>query len=265
MVKVVVQAFFLALFGWMSSFEVPYTGHALFKWVFDSPIASGLVCGIILGDVKAGVLMGCAIQVIFLTNLVVGSSMTVDVNFVSYICIPLALVSGASTELAMAMAIPISMLGVLVFTFYNGICSVFYQAGDRAIEQNDIKKMKRIYGIYPSIFHVPLRFGIPFVTFIVGAQYAENLIQAIPAVVLRMGEVVGGILPAIGMAILLAYTLKEIKMVVFYLIGLIAVTYMNFNTVTVAVLGGCLAVMYYMFTGSKKAEAAFADGEEDDL
>lgn len=263
----VFQAILIGLFGWLSSSENPAVGVCAFKAAITGPIAGGLICGIILGDIPTGVIIGCAVQTIYLSNLVIGGAMTADMNFVSYVCIPLAMLSGADVDIAMALAATIGVLGAALFTFYEGACSIFYAAGDRAIDRNDVKAMKRAYIFYPAVLHFPIRFGIPFVSVLLGAQYAENIMAALNSVpwLLNIGKVLGGLLPAVGMAILLAYTLKDIKLIVFYLIGLMAITYMGFNVVAVAVMGACLAVMYYMFTDKGAAKAAIAGEEEDDL
>ena len=47
--------------------------------------------------------------------LVAGGAMPADVNFAAWIGIPLAMVSGAGTEFALALAVPLSTLGVFFF------------------------------------------------------------------------------------------------------------------------------------------------------
>ena len=120
----VFKAILIGLFGWLSSSENPAAGVCAFKTAITGPIAGGLICGIILGDIPTGVIIGCAVQTIYLSNLVIGGAMTADMNFVSYVCIPLAMLSGADVDIAMALAATIGVLGAALFTFYEGACSI---------------------------------------------------------------------------------------------------------------------------------------------
>ena len=261
----VLQAILIGLLGWLSSYECPYLGVCAFKDTISGPIAAGLFCGLILGNLQQGIIIGCAVQTIYLSNLVIGGAMSADMNWVSYVCIPLAIVSGANLDIAMALAATIGVLGAAWFTFYEGACSLFYAMGDKAIDNNNIPAMKRAYKYWPAILHFPVRFFVPFAAVMFGDKFS-SVIDMIPLFVLNIGKVLGGMLPAVGMAILLAYTLKDVKMIVFYLMGLMAVKFTTINIVGVAVLGGCLAVLYYIFTDRPAAALANgADGEEDDL
>ena len=55
------------------------------------------------------------------------------------------------------------------------------------------------------------------------------------------------------MAILLANSLKDIKLMVFYILGVMAVKFTTINIVGVAVLGASLSVLYYMFAPDRPA------------
>ena len=98
-----------------------------------------------------------------------------------------------------------------------------------------------------------------------GSQYAADILNAIPSKVLSIASVAGGILPAVGMSILLAYTLKDIKMIAFFMIGMICITQLGLNLTSVAVIGFCLAVIYYMFMEKSFSVVNSNNDEEDEL
>jgi PTS system mannose-specific IIC component len=187
----------------------------------------------------------------YLSNVVIGGVATADMAFVSYPSIALAMLANADANVAMTIAASVGILGAAYFTMYESVASVFYAAGDRAIKKGDIKAMKRAYRLGPALLTFVFRFGITFGVILLGAEYAASALAALPPLVLHIAGVLGGILPAVGMSILLVYTLKDAKMIVFFLLGILAVTQWGFNMVTVAVLGAILAVMYYMFMGNK--------------
>lgn len=116
------QALLLALFGWMSSIYSPVLMGGLGGWyTLGRPLVSGMVIGIILGDVQTGIIMGAAIQMLYIGLVTPGGAMPADVNFASWIGIPLAMAGGAGTEFALALGVPLSTLGV--FAAY-GLCAI---------------------------------------------------------------------------------------------------------------------------------------------
>ena len=56
---------------------------------------------------------------------------------------------------------------------------------------------------------------------------------------------------------------KDMKMIIWFVIGIIGISLLGLNMVAVAVLGGCLAVMYYMFTTRTATAVASNDDEEE--
>ena len=78
------QALLLALFGWMSSIYSPVLMGGLGGWyTLGRPLVSGMVIGIILGDVQTGIIMGAAIQMLYIGLVTPGGDMPADVNFAS--------------------------------------------------------------------------------------------------------------------------------------------------------------------------------------
>jgi PTS system mannose-specific IIC component len=247
-----------ALIGFMCWFSAADNGSPLgiqFHLLFQNPVVGGWIVGLILGKPVEGLLIGAAIQAMYLGNVVIGGVATADMPYVAYPSIALALLANADANVAITIAATVGVLGAAVFTMYTGVASIFYAMGDRAIDKGDIKGMKRAYRVYPAIFTFLLRGGLTFLIVMLGATYAQSVLAGIPPVVLHIAGVLGGLLPAVGMAILLTYTLKDIKMIIFFVMGVMAVTLLGFNTVSVAVLGVCLAIMYYMFTHNQTAKS----------
>lgn len=107
------QALLLGLLGWMSSIYSPVLAAGLGGWYcLGRPLVSGFVIGIILGDVTTGIILGAAIQALYIGLVTPGGSMPADVNYAAWIGIPLAMTAGAGKEFALALAVPLSFLGV---------------------------------------------------------------------------------------------------------------------------------------------------------
>lgn len=85
------QALLIALIGYMSSIYSPWLLGGLGGWYTTGrPFVAGMIIGLILGDVKTGILMGAAVQALYIGLVTPGGAMPADVNFAAYIGIPLA-------------------------------------------------------------------------------------------------------------------------------------------------------------------------------
>lgn len=258
----VFQAILIGIACWLGSCENAQPLGVNFSDALSRPIVGGTIVGLILGDLATGVTIGAAVQAMYLGQVLIGGVATADMAFVSYPSIALAMLAGADATVAVTLAATVGVLGAAVFTGYEILCSVFYSLGDKFIENNDIKKMKITYMVLPPITSFVIRFGITFSIVMLGSAYAADLLAAIPEIVLHIASVLGGILPAVGIAILVTYTLKDFKFIIYFLIGIVCITFLELNMVATAVVGVCLAVMYYMFIDGQNDSS---NKEDDDL
>ncbi len=264
----ILQAFLIGVACWLGSVENSQPLGVGFSDAMSKPIVGGTIVGVILGDPVTGVTIGAAVQAMYLGQVLIGGVATADMAFVSYPSIALAMLAKADANVAVTLAATIGVLGAALFTGYEILASIFYQLGDKYIAENNIRKMKIAYMVLPPITSFIIRFGITFTIVMLGSNYAATLLGAIPEVVLHIAGVLGGVLPAVGISILVTYTLKDYKFIIFFLIGMLCITFLNLNMVATAITGACLAVMYYMFTddkGVQNLQMAQNVEEEDEL
>lgn len=53
-------------------------------YLISRPLVSGMLVGLILGDVKTGIMIGVAVQAVYIAMVTPGGSMPADLNFVAY-------------------------------------------------------------------------------------------------------------------------------------------------------------------------------------
>ena len=138
------QALLLGLLGWMSSIYSPVLIGGLAGWyTLGRPLISGFVIGIILGDVTQGIILGAAIQALYIGLVTPGGSMPADVNFAAWIGIPLAMVANVGTEYALTLAVPLSFLGVAV-TYTVIALNIGFVHRQDALPENGAKHVGKI-------------------------------------------------------------------------------------------------------------------------
>lgn len=245
----VFQAIMIGIACWLGSIENPQPLGLALSDMLARPIVGGAIIGLILGDLGTGVAIGAAIQAMYLGNVVAGGVAAADMSFVSYPSIALAMIAGADTTVAVTLATTIGVLGAALFTAYETFMSVFNAMADRQLAKGNIEGMRRVYIFGPMLTSFTMRFGITLVTVLLGATFAQNFLNSIPEIILHIMSVLGGVLPAVGIAILLSNTVKDKKMFAFFLLGIIMIS-SKMNMVTVAVVAGCLAVIFYMLSNN---------------
>jgi mannose/fructose/N-acetylgalactosamine-specific phosphotransferase system component IIC len=111
-----IQALLIGLLGYCAAkWAVPLWGDMGGWWTIGRPLVAGMLIGIILGDVQQGIILGAAINALYLGTITVGGVAAQDINFAAYIGIPLAMTSGASIEEALALAALLGALGVFAW------------------------------------------------------------------------------------------------------------------------------------------------------
>ena len=137
------QAIILGIFACLSSMP-GMGGTTIGNYTLGRPLVAGLVCGIVLGDIQAGVLVGAAMQVVYIALVTPGGTVSADVRAVSYIGIPLAMLALNSYGLDPASAKGISMatsfgamvgtIGTVLFYGTATINLVWQHIGWQAVE-----------------------------------------------------------------------------------------------------------------------------------
>lgn len=229
------------------------------------PLVAGLIVGIILGDVTNGVIAGAMVQALFIGQITPGGAMPADVNWAAYIGIPLALAAGGTGEQAVALAVPLSMLGLGLFNFIMTINAYFPHWGDRCAEKGDSRgiQMATYAAAIPSFI---LRGGSVFAICYLGAPFAEMLLNNMPAIILHFFEVAGKLLPAVGFAMLLKQSLKETWMIVLFMLGWVMIGATTMSVTALAIFAIAIAFIFVMAQGNLKpvAVAAGNAAQEDD-
>ncbi len=242
------QALLLALFGWMSSIYSPVLMGGLGGWyTLGRPLVSGMVIGIILGDVQTGIIMGAAIQMLYIGLVTPGGAMPADVNFASWIGIPLAMVSGAGTEFALALAVPLSTLGV--FAVY-GLCAInlfFVHKQDAYVEKGEFDKAARI-PIVGQITNIVLRFFPILIINYFGADLVTKLVEIMPVWLTDILQIFANMLPLVGFMLLMRTLVKKDLDLIYFVLGFVLVSVANLGMIPIVIVALVIAYLKYQTT-----------------
>jgi mannose/fructose/N-acetylgalactosamine-specific phosphotransferase system component IIC len=106
-------------------------------YILSRPLVSGMLVGAILGDVQTGIIIGVAVQAVYIAMVTPGGSMPADLNFVAFPAIALGILSGKGTEVAVALAATIGIMGTVLFNAMMVLNSYWNHRADLAVERGD--------------------------------------------------------------------------------------------------------------------------------
>lgn len=236
--------YYLAISGtpWLTAFIANYVRQ---------PLVNGFIVGLILGDPVQGLIIGSAINLPFIGVFLVGGTMPSDSALAGIVGTTFAMVSGVSPEVAVAMAVPIGLLGNVVQTIHMTKNIAFVHMMDKAAKQGDLSKIKFLHVVPPQattmlISAIPVALIVYF-----GADSVSGLLDSISGAPLQILTVLGGVLPALGISMTLRQLLKEKAMILLFLVGFLMVTYQHFSMIVVAIFAAAIA---YFYTDLKSAK-----------
>lgn len=210
---------------------------------FARPIVSGLVIGLILGDVTTGVILGATIEAIFLGIFTVGAALAPDYNLAGIIGVTLGLTSGYGVETAVALAVPVALFGqfLMMSVVYPGNLIPLHLA-DKYAAQGRTRPIEIAF-LSGGLLWFVKGFIPTFLFALYGVQLVEAVFAAFPQWLIDGFTIIGGVLPAVGFAMLLNVIGLSGRIISFFLIGFVLVSYLHLDIIALAVIGAILAYL----------------------
>lgn len=201
----------------------------------ERPIVVGPVVGFLLGDVVTGTLIGAQLEVIYLGIVSVGGAQATDTLYATAMATALAIISGVPLEAAIALSIPLGFIGLFILQvtriFFAFMCPIL----DKIAERGNSKQYSFAY-----IAHIVVGYGFApitiFIALIAGANATQSFIKELPPFVMTGMKAAGGMLPAIGLGVLLTM-IWDLKKAIYFLLGFILVIYLKIPMIGLAVIG----------------------------
>lgn len=210
--------------------------------MLERPLVVGLVTGLLMGDMRQGILMGASLEAIFLGNVNIGGVISAEPVTATVISTTFAITAGVSNGAALTLAIPIGMLAAFMVMFLkNVLFNIFAPVLDRiAAEGNEHKINALQWGTWA--FYYLIIASVTFVGILAGSKPVNAFVNNIPQVVMNGLNAAGGLLPAVGFAMLMKL-LWDNKLAVYYLLGFVLTAYLKLPAVAVAVIGVVICVV----------------------
>lgn len=226
-------------------------------FTFYRPLVAGLCVGLILGEPAQGTLIGAAINLIYLGFISAGGSIPGDPALAGWIGTTLALAGDLDYGAALALAVPIGLLGTVIWNARMTVDAAFVHMADRKADVGDIAGVARCNYVWPQIFLFTITFIPVTIAVYLGTTFVTDLINSFPAWVLNGLAIGGGVLPAIGIAMNMRFIFRGSAIPYFFLgYILVVATNRTLSITIVGVLGAVLAILHVFFAQDRIGGAA---------
>ena len=213
------------------------------------PIVVAPIAGLILGDFKTGIMMGAALESVFMGISAIGGSIPADGTTSSIIAVAFTLLTGASMEEGLAIAMPIGT----VMASLNGMLTPIWASlaawWEKLATECNPRKFELmnflVFLLQPLIGTVILFFAVAY-----GVEGLNAFLGSMPAWVLTGLGAASGMMLAVGFAILTSMIWSN-EVGVFFFVGYVLVKYLGMATLPIAIIG--IAVAITMFFAEKRS------------
>ena len=119
--------------------------------------------------------------------------------------------------------------------------SVFNNKALAAAEAGDCKGITTWHIVVPQICTFLLRFIPVFLAIYLGQGVVDSLLASVPEIVTHMISVLGGVLPALGVGLLMNIVIKDKIQLVFFFLGFILLAFAKLDTIPVVFIAAVIA------------------------
>lgn len=235
-----VQGLMLAVFAVIAGLDSWLEVFYIFR-----PIISCTVTGFILGDWKLGVVAGGLTELTFAGLTPAGGTQPPNPAVCGIMTVVIAYSTQVSPSTAIGLSLPFAMLMQYILLMFYSVFSFFMGKLDKYSEIGDDKSFGKINYLTLSIVGATF-FIVIFLSSYAAQGVMSDLVKLMPKWLLHGFELAGGLLPAVGFAMLLKVLLRTVYLP-YLLLGFVIAGFINYNNVLPAAVIGIIFAMIEFF------------------
>lgn len=231
-----------ALLAFFAAFFCYFVQWTFGQPMIEQPLGAGLVAGIVFGDITTGIMIGAALQAIFIGSVNVGGATSADTTCGTVLAVCFVVVNGMDQGVAIPLAVAAAIFANVIYSLIcNVLMSFWAPIIDWAARSGEERNVFLCHFGGAVVMNAAM--AIPtFAAVLLGAEPASQLMDLVPQAVLNGFNTVSGLLPAVGMALLLRM-LWDSKICVYFLLGFVLFAYLGMPMIAVAAVGVVIIVV----------------------
>ena len=250
-----IPALLTGIFCYLGAIESPWLfGMSGGFYIMGRPLVAGLLVGLAFGDVQAGVLCGLAVQAVFIANLSTGGATNSEITYAAYGGIGLALATTKEPAVAVTLSVLLGQtFGLIFYNTRMALYSFWNNKAQHAAETNNTRGIVLNHLFYPQITTFLLRAVPVFLAIYYGSGLVEWLLANVPEVITKIISVLGGVLPALGIAMLMNIVIKSKIQLIFFFAGFVLLAFAGLSMIALVFISALVAYLYFIASNKSAA------------
>lgn len=209
---------------------------------FERPLIASTLVGLVLGDLHTGLIVGAQLELVSMGLVNVGAASPPDMVLGSIVASAFSVLTGATPEQALTIAIPIAVLGQFLGILLRTVIVGLNHRVDSLIDQGEFKKAANTHIIWGTILY-SLSYFIPiFLAIYLGTDVVKNFVEMIPEWLTNGLGLAAAIMPAYGFALLLSMMMTK-KNAVYMVSGFLVAAYLKLDLTAISLVGIALSLV----------------------
>ncbi|WMJ84054.1 PTS mannose/fructose/sorbose/N-acetylgalactosamine transporter subunit IIC [Oscillospiraceae bacterium LTW-04] len=246
-----VHALIIALLTWLVATAFPMW----LRWsmYFGAPLVSGLINGLLLGDLTYGLQCGGTIMMAYIGLVAIGGSLPSDLSLAGYLGVYMTMASNADPSVGLPIAVSLGFLGILCSNAKMSLNPIWVHKADKYAAEGNTKGViaMNLFGSQVVPF---ITYFIPaFLCVLLGAPFMEKMLAIVPAQVISILKLIGSMIPALGLAMLMNMMNKK-STIPFFLMGFVLAAYLKLDIIALAILGAAFGILHLLYTSGRREQ-----------
>jgi PTS system mannose-specific IIC component len=195
-------------------------------------------------------LIGAGINVIYLGFISAGGAQMGDPSFAGYVGTALAIASNLDVGTAMAISVPLGTIATVLWIGKMTVNSFFVHWADKEVEKGNINMVAFINVVPPQILLFIMSFIPATLVVYYGPAAVNGMLSLLTPNILHVFNVIGAMLPALGIAMNLKLIGNSFTMP-FFVLGILCSVYFGMDIIIISIIGAVIALTISTINYSK--------------
>ena len=204
-------------------------------WTLMRPLVSGFFAGVILGDPITGAIVGAQINILYLGFIGAGGALPGDICLAGVVGTAIAITGNLPVKTAMALAVPVGLLGTIIWVVKLSLNTFWVRICEKMASKGDTKHFWIPNVALPQLLLFFMSFIPCFLMVYFGTEYVAATIQFLGDTVVGVLTTIGGMLPAIGIALTMKSIFKG-QTIPFFFLGFLLIQYFKLDMISLGIL-----------------------------
>lgn len=229
-------------------------GHNCVLWAW--------LVGLILGDPMTGLSVGATCMLMSLGVAALGGASVPDYIMSAIVGTVVTVTTGQDVSVGITIGIAVGLLWVQIDVIVKTLNTFIAHKQQDFAKQGNYSAMKNITFLGPVMFCVGEMIPV-LIVMLIGGDAVNAVLEALPSWFTGGLSLAGGLLPVVGMAMLLNYMPVK-QFMSFLIIGFVLSAYVGLSILPIAMLAGAAAYEYYKAHVASTATATIQEGVLED-